>query len=141
MHGALPEGSCRIAFLVSVKVEISSSRAMHSISGSLLIVLSLIAAGRLSTLLQCSVHLSNLIQILFVRSVLPYALSGRVVPELWAINRFQCIVGIIRVVSICKRLGFFCFLAQPGTTLKDTTKHKLQIKVLSESKKYAKIRN
>ena len=33
---------------------------------------------------------------------------------LWAINRFQCIVKVLHVISVCKRLDFFCFLAQPG---------------------------
>ena len=78
----------------------SSSRALHPIFDSLLITLSLIVNGRLSTLLYCSAHL---IASLSVRSVLPSVLSSGVVPELFDHKQFSC-----------KRLIFIYVLAQPG---------------------------
>ena len=33
---------------------------------------------------------------------------------LWAINDFQCIKKFLHVLSVRKRLNFFCFLPQPG---------------------------
>ena len=91
----------------------SSSKTWHSICGSRWIALLLTADGLLSTLLECSAHLSKIAS-LSVRSVLPSVLSSGVAPELWAINYFQCIMELLHVLSVCKRLDFFCFLAEPG---------------------------
>ena len=70
------------SFLVSVTVENSSSRTLHSICDSLLIALSLTDDGRLRTLLNCSVHLSKIAS-LSVRSVLTCVLSSGIAPELF----------------------------------------------------------
>ena len=61
-----------------------SSRALHSICGSLLIASSLKVDGRLSTLLKCSAHLTEMAS-LSVRSMFPSALiiSSGVDPELF----------------------------------------------------------
>ena len=70
--------------------------------------------GRLSTLLKCSAHLFKIAS-LSVRIVLPYALSKGVWHQnFWAINCFQCIMELLHILSVYKRLNFFCFLAQPG---------------------------
>ena len=58
----------------------TSSRRLHSICGSLLIALSLADDEQLSTLLNCSAHLSKIAS-LSVRSVLPSALSSGVTQE------------------------------------------------------------
>ena len=75
----------------------SSSRTLHSICGSLLIVLSLTDVGRLNTPLKCSAHLSKIAS-LSVRSVLPSALSSWWHQKFWAINCFQCIMELLHIL-------------------------------------------
>ena len=54
--GALSDGRCCIAFVVSVTVGNPSNSTLHSTYGNLLITLALIVDGRLSTLSKCLTH-------------------------------------------------------------------------------------
>ena len=92
----------------------STGKTLYSICGSLLVELPEIANGRFNTLLKCFANLTN-ISSLSVRSVLPSALSIWMLSEtaLETIYSFQCIVALLRVYDVCKRLDFFCILDQP----------------------------
>ena len=100
-------------FLVSTTVGNSSNRTLHSICRSLSIASSLMLDGRFSTLLKYSANLSNIAS-LSVRSILPSALQCGGSRAVWVINRFQSIMKFLPVLSVRKRLHFFCFLPHPG---------------------------
>ena len=91
----------------------SSNRTLHSICGSMSIASSLMLDGRFSKLLKCSAYLSKVASICEKSASICTEQCGGS-RALWVINGFQCIMKFLHVLTVRKRLNFFCFLPLPG---------------------------